>query len=446
MKRFLTVFLVVILALSLFGCGGSSDNKKTKLVMWIMPNSQEPTNDVMSILRPFLNQNPDIEIEVVALDWGSAWQKITTAATAKDAPDIVQLGSTWVGSISSMGAMADLKDYIAKDGGKNLFIDSAWTFSGPVNSTQIVAIPWFVDIRAMYYRTDVFKRLGLTQKDVATWDSFEKALAKIKKADLTIDNKKVDALGITGKNDWNILHNLAPWIWAAGGDFLNKDYTASGLNTPESVNGINYYVSLVRKGYVPMKCLEQNSYQINTDFNYGYYAVTFDGPYALKALTTPPERGGSGGSFVAKNFGVAPYPKGPKGRYYAYCGGSGLAMFKTGKHPEESWKVIRYLTTDEKAQVAYAQLTGYLPTKKSAFTNPYFSNDPFRKVFTDSVKNSKAYPCIAAWGPIETVVLTRRFGLMWDEVVKNSKAFDKNRVKEQMDMAAKEMDVVLEQK
>lgn len=413
--------------------------------MWIMPNSQEPANDVNSILRPFLAKNPTIEVEVVALDWGSAWQKITTAATSKDAPDICQLGTTWVGSIASMGAMQDLSANVQTIGGKDVYVPSAWATSGIVGSGEVIAVPWFVDVRALYYRTDVFKKLGLSANNLKTWADFESTLAKIKKANLVIDNKNIAPLGITGKNDWNVIHNIAPWIWAAGGDFLSKDNKTSALNTPQSVKGFAYYIDLVRKGYVPMQCLEQNSYQISTDFNNGFYAVYFDGPYALKGLTTPPERGGSSGTLVAKNFAIAPYPAGPSTRV-TFCGGSNLAIFKSSKNQEAAWKVIEYLTTDEKAQIAYAQLTGFLPAKKAAFNNPYFSSDPFRKVFSDSVRFSRAYPCIAAWGPIETVVLTRRLGLMWDEIVKNPSAFTAKKVKEQLDLASQEMNVVLKQK
>ena len=445
MKKILKVIVVFLLCLGLFGCGGGGNNGKTKLVMWIMPNSQEPVNDLRQVLRPFLNKNPDIEVEIVSLDWGSAWQKITTAATSKDAPDIVQLGTTWVGAISSMGAMQDVSANIREAGGGQLFVDSAWATSRIVGSSEVIAVPWIVDARVMFYRTDVFRRLGLTAKDVSTWKDFEAALAKIKTAQLTIDNKKIEPLGITGKNDWNVIHNLVPWIWAGGGELLSGDYSSSVINSANAQRGLMFYIDLIKKGYVPIQCLEQNSSQISSDFNNGHYAIIFDGPYQLKGMTTPPERGGGGGTFVAKNFAVAPYPAGPAGRF-TFCGGSNLAIFKSSKNKEAAWKVVQYLTTDDRAQVAYSQLTGFLPAKKSAFDNPYFTNDPFRKVFSDAVKTAKAYPCIPAWGPIETVVLTRRFGLMWSDVVKDPEGFGYPKLKQHLDAAKQEMDVMLERK
>ncbi|GBR73806.1 multiple sugar transport system substrate-binding protein [Candidatus Termititenax aidoneus] len=411
--------------------------------MWIMPNSQEPVNDVRNVLRPFLLRNPEIEIEVVALDWGSAWQKITTAATSGDAPDIIQLGTTWVGSIGSMDAMLDVSQNVRDiGGGSNLFVDAAWSTTLIPGTERIVSVPWIVDTRVMFYRTDVFRRLGLTAKDVADWDSFEKTLAKIKAADLTIENKHIEPLGITGKNDWNVIHSLAPWIWSSGGDFVSSDFKSSVINSAATQRGLLYYIGLVKKGLVPIQCLEQNSYQISSDFNNGVYAIYFDGPYSLKGMTTPPERGGGGGTFVAKNFAVAPYPAGPLGRY-TFCGGSNLAIFKTTKHKEAAWKVVEYLTTNEKAQIAYSQMTGFLPALKSAYNNSYFTDDPFRRVFSDALRSSKAYPAIPAWGQMETVVLTRDLGLMWDEVVRSHGDYSLTQLRNRLDIIQREMNVIL---
>ncbi len=438
------VFLAIIalfLALGLVGCGGPKQTDSNKVVIWIMPNSQEPANDLKKVLRPFMAQNPTINIEIVPLDWGSAWQKISAAAASNIVPDIVQLGSTWVGAIAGMDALADVSDQVAELGGEKSFVRAAWRTSHLEGSKEIVAIPWIVDVRGMYYRTDVFKKLDLTANDLATWESFEKALTKIRDSNLILNGKKIEPLAITGKNDWNIVHNLAPWIWGAGGSMFNKDFTASGLNTPQAFAGIKFYIDLVRKGFVPEVCLEQNTAQINNGFFNGRYAIYFNGPYDLKTLQTPPERGGASNLPVAKNYGVAPYPAGPAGRY-TFTGGSNLAMFKESKNKAAAWKVIKYLTTDHQAQVAYSKLTGFLPSHIEAFKDPYFSQDPFRKVFRDSVAYTRAYPCVPAWGPIETVVLPRRFGIMWNEVIKDVAGFSEEKLKQQLDLASREMNTV----
>ncbi|MFC1478945.1 extracellular solute-binding protein, partial [Candidatus Margulisiibacteriota bacterium] len=428
------VFILILSLVFLAGCGGIEEEQNGKVTMWMMPNSQEPVNDLRSVLAPFEKANPDIEIEIVNLDWGSAWQKITAAATSGTGPDIVQLGSTWVGMVSSMGALADLTELAGSIGGEKTFVPFAWPNTGVLGSGKTTAIPWIVDVRAMFYRTDVFKKLGLTARDLDTWESFENTLAKIKKANLTINGVKVHPLGITGKNDWNVVLNLGPWIWMGGGRFFSEDYKRGGLLESDAAKGINYYIGMARKGYVPLSCLEKNTYQVSSQFFNGSYAVYFDGPYALKTLTTPSERGGAADLPVARNFGVAPYPKGPKGRK-TYGGGSTLSIFRHSKKKKAAWRVIKYLTTDTEAQVAYAKVTGFLPATRKAFQNSYFKKDPQRKVFKDSVQFARNYPSIALWGSLEMTTLQRRFGLMWGDALINIKGFGYKQIQKHMEIA-----------
>ena len=436
----LTILLIGIVFLTV-SCGPAKEETGPVTVnIWIMPNSLEPVNDLENVLAPFKKKNPNIKVKITSVDWGAAWTKITTAATSKDVPDIVQIGSTWVGSISSFGALWDLKDRVHEIGGKSAFVPASWTTTGIVGSGQITAVPWIVDARAMYYRTDVFKKLGLTAADLSTWDKFERTLKKIKDAKLTIDGLDIIPLGMPGKNDWNVVHNLSPWIWAAGGDYFSKDLKKSLLNDKESFKGVFYYVNLVNKGFVPLDYLELNTAQVSSNFNNGSCAIYFDGPYEVKNLTTPPEQGGAFGSITSKNFSIAPYPRGPKGRY-TFVGGSNLAIFKASKHKEEAWEVVKFLLTKD-AQIGYAKSSGFLPARLEAFNDPFISSDPHRRIFKEALKYGRTYPCIPAWGRLEPL-LTRRFGILWDYVTGEKGGLDPEKIQKQLDLAKLEVESVL---
>ncbi len=451
MKKFGVLGLIFVFVVGLnFGCGrgngsGSTDTKsegkkKTVVQMWVMPNSLEPIKDIEAVLASFKAENPDIEIVVTSVDWGSAWTKITTAATSGDTPDLVQLGSTWVGSITAIGALMDLKDKVSEIGGAKTFVDAAWTTTGIEGSNTVTAIPWFIDARALYFRTDVMKQLRLGATDLKDWNSFENTLSAIKKAEPEIDGVKIYPLGIPGKNDWNVIHNIAPWIWGAGGDFLSKDRKEAAINSKAAVEGLNYYVSLVKKGLIPIDALELNTAQVSSNFNAGSYAMYFDGPYEVKSLTLPPEQGGTSGSISSRNFSLSPYPAGPKGRY-TFIGGSNLAIFKNSKNKEAAWKVIKHMISN-KMQVNYAKASGFLPATKAAFEDPYFSSDPYRAVFKEAVQYGKTYPCVPSWGLIEPI-LTRRLGIMWDHVLAADDDNVKKIVEDDLNSAAKEINSVL---
>jgi multiple sugar transport system substrate-binding protein len=444
-NKFLICSLVIgFLSLVILGSGcapAKKTNEKT-VEMWVMPNSLNPIGDIENLLKPFEKQT-GIKVKITSVDWGAAWSKITTAATSGDVPDLAQLGSTWVSAIAGMGALEEIsQEAIATLGGSKVFVPVSWQTTGIEGSGKTSAIPWFVDARALFYRSDAFAKAGLTANNLGSWDSFKTALKKLSAADLIFDNQPMAPLGISGKNDWNVIHSLAPWIWMAGGNFLSPDRQHCLLDSEEVFNGISYYLSLVRENFVPIEYLEFNTAQVSGNFNSGACAMYFDGPYEIKTLTRPVSEGGAGDSPAAKNFGVAGYPRGPKGRF-TFVGGSTLAIFKQGKHRAEAFEVIKYLTA-KKTQIDYAKVSGFLPARQDAFADPYFTADTNRKVFKEAVFYGKTYPSIPAWGLLEPI-LTRRFGILWDYVTADQK-FKPEMVREQLRLAKQEVESILNQK
>jgi multiple sugar transport system substrate-binding protein len=406
-----------------------------------MPNSLEPIADLERLLKPFEDQT-GIKVKITSVDWGAAWSKITTAATSGDVPDLAQLGSTWVSAITGMGALEELSpEAIASVGGPDTFVPVSWTTTGIEGSGKTTAIPWFVDARALFFRSDVLRKAGVAPAELGNWESFKNALGKIHKADVVIEGQPIAALGVSGKNDWNVIHSLAPWIWMAGGDFLSPDRKTCTLDSKEVFDGISFYIDLVRANYVPIEYLELNTAQVSGNFNDGACAMYFDGPYEVKTLTRPASEGGAQGSVASRNFAVTDYPKGPKGRY-TFVGGSSLAVFKQAKNKAGALAVIQYLTS-KAAQVEYAKVSGFLPARRDAFDDPFFAADPNRKIFKEAVLYGKTYPSIPCWGLLEPI-LTRRLGIMWDYVTSSDK-YSPDQIKDQLKLAKKEVETILQQ-
>ncbi len=410
------------------------------LNIWVMPNSPRPVKDLEVLLKLFEETHPNIKVEITSIDWASAWTKLNAAAISGEAPDITQLGTTWVGVVSAMGALSDLSGKVAEVGGKDAFLPAAWASSGILGSGKVTSVPWFVDARAVYYRTDVFEKLGLTEADIATWEKFDATLKKIRDARLVINGKAIAPLGMPGKNDWNVLHNVAPWIWASGGDMLSPDHKTAALSSKAAKDGVKFLVGFVAKGYIPKSCLELNTAQVSAKFNDGEYAIYFDTPAQIKNLTTPTEQGGAAGSIAAQNLGVAMFPQGPAGRF-TFFGGSNLSIFKSSKHQAEAWELVKFLTSKD-AQLAYAKVTGFIPARKDCFSDPYFTKDPKLALFIKAVAFGRTYPCIAAWGPIEPILM-RHFGILWDHAAGVYGPFDPAKVDQELEKTNVEVNLVL---
>jgi hypothetical protein len=83
------------------------------------------------------------------------------------------MGTTWMGEFGDAGALDEVPATIAPDA----FYEGAWA-TNVVDDTAY-GVPWYVETRVLYYRTDIAEKAGIT-KAPTTWDEL-KAMAKAMK-------------------------------------------------------------------------------------------------------------------------------------------------------------------------------------------------------------------------------------------------------------------------
>ncbi len=368
-----------------------------ELSMWVMPVTTNAQHDVPALLAPWLARHPGITVRVTVLDWESGWNKITAAAASRRGPDLLELGSTWMPAIAAMGGLEPLTpaQLAEVDHGAPYYAE-LWKTTQVFGRQGIYGLPWYADVRAAFYRTDVFRQAGVDPAQAfASWDSFHAALKKINGT--VVAGKRVAALAYAGKNDWNVVHNLAPWIWNAGGDVLSADARHSALASPEALRAIDFYSSLAVEGLVPANALEKDSDILEGAWVGGDYGVIFSGPWLMRRIFEAPV-----GAGVRTNFDVAPYPAGPHG-HATFFGGSNLAIFKGSRHKAEAWDLVKYLG-GKPAQVQLSLLSSMMPARIDAANDPaWTSRHPVYAKLTAIAADGRAYPPIPAWGPLETV-------------------------------------------
>ena len=87
--------------------------KQEALTVWIMPNGASPQEKLEQRLNLYTKKT-GIKTKVVVLDWGEAWNRIsTTLASGKDAPDVLQLGTTWIPYFASRGEIKALNPWLS---------------------------------------------------------------------------------------------------------------------------------------------------------------------------------------------------------------------------------------------------------------------------------------------------------------------------------------------
>ncbi len=420
-------------------------NEEVVLKLWIMPNSGEAQSDMEEILIPF-EQETGYRVEVTVLDWGIAWSKLTTAATSGVGPDLVQLGSTWIPTFASMDALAPLNEYLDGDE-EDKFLPIPWTYAKLHGQEDVISLPWVADIRPFYYRKDVFAKAGVDPEVAfANWDNFKEAMRRVNNTE--IDGKKVAAFGHPGKNDWNVIQNMATFIWSNGGAYLSEDGNTPMVADTQAFEGVKYYASFAKEGLVPKYYLEKNSSDVESLFANGDVAVVQAGPWFVKSIEDAINGVHNDGSdeeevnYLTK-VGIAPPLRGPNGTY-TFSGSSNLAIFEFSENKDEAAELLKFLTLDKDAQIAYAIKTSLFPPLKEAAESDYIVANPYRSKLSDYMEYGRAFPVVPAWGPIETVLL-KNIGQAWDVVGEVDGAYTDERLLSVLENAEKEMQMIIDQ-
>ncbi|GAA1501324.1 sugar ABC transporter substrate-binding protein [Dactylosporangium maewongense] len=411
MFRVLAVAAVTVLAIS--GCAGGGDGAKetvgyaadqppVTIDFWYMPSGgplQEKA--VAEEAKEFHAAHPNITVNPVRIVWEDALTRLSTASASGEGPDVTQLGTTWVGGFSRLGA---LRPYTAAEidavGGQTAFTAASWSSSHLIGSPDTTAMPWLVDVRALFYRTDVLKAAGLDAATAfATWESLEAALQRIQAT-----GGGVAPLAIGNENTFGIIHNVAPFVWSAGGDLLDTAGTASRLSEPAAVDAVHYYQRLVARFNDP-----QVAKMINNDvpaaFAAGRGAVTIDNSQSVGDFLADPDRPG-----LRAGWGTAPLPAGKAGRF-GFLGGSNLAILKDAKHPGAAFEWVRFLT-GKQSQQRYAVSTGLWPARSEAVAGTRLETEPAYAAFREMIGHGRMYPSVAAWIVVESVI-AKDFAELW---------------------------------
>lgn len=122
------------------------------------------------LLKDFQAANPDVKITVTPIPWDAAHDKFTSAITAQKTPDVAMIGTTCMGEFAGLDALEPTP----------ASIDKSKFLAGAQATTEVggtsFGIPWHVETRLVYYRTDLAEKAGFSTPPT-DWDGLE-AMAK----------------------------------------------------------------------------------------------------------------------------------------------------------------------------------------------------------------------------------------------------------------------------
>ncbi|HEU4840865.1 MAG TPA: extracellular solute-binding protein, partial [Ilumatobacteraceae bacterium] len=179
--------------------------------LWLNANDT-PQEIVDYAIAEFNKLHPDVTVQLERQQWTGLVEKLTTALSGNDAPDIVEFGNTQAQTFEAAGAVADLSDKAADLGGDDFLTSllEAGTYDG-----KLYAVPYYAGARIVVYRKDLFEAAGIEVP--TTLEEFLAAGTKLKADNASTPN--FSGIYLPGKNWYAVLS----YIWDKGGDIAVQE-------------------------------------------------------------------------------------------------------------------------------------------------------------------------------------------------------------------------------
>lgn len=342
----LTALTATACAPSTAHTGATGDAKTGTLRVWLFKEVDNAPKEkvVRAAIADFTARHKGVDVTVDYIPIDTRAERVKAAFNdPAAAPDVIEYGNTDTAGYVADGGLADVSREFAtwKDAED---LDATARRSVTVDG-KVYGAPLFVGVRALYYRTDVLKDLGIpvptTQAELAA------AARKIHRA-----RPELYGLVVGGAYTYGAL----PFLWAAGGELATKKgdrYTAA-IDSPRAKRGIAAYTALFGDHNCPAaQCADMGGNDTVTAFAAGKAAMAIGGDFNHQAV----EAGAAKGKYA-----VVPLPGIEKGDIApAFAGGNTIGVLKSTSHRTLATDLMKQLA-GKRTQRALFDAMGFLPT------------------------------------------------------------------------------------
>ncbi|MEV6327758.1 extracellular solute-binding protein [Streptomyces sp. NPDC051909] len=376
------------------GSGGSNSQPKT-LTYWATNQGTSLEAD-KKVLQPELDKfekQTGIKVKLEVIPWSDLLNRILTATTSGQGPDVLNIGNTWSSSLQSTGALLpwDAKN-LGTIGGKERFVDSALGATGAPGKDP-AAVPLYSMAYALYYNKKMFADAGIA-KPPTTWAEVEAAGRKLSK-----DGRW--GIGVEGANLSNNIHQVFVLGKQHGADFFTPDGKAD-FTSEGAVAAVKQYVDLMAGARIVAPG--------NAEYAQNQSLSDFAKNRTGMVLWQTPQQTFAAQGMSEDQWGVVPAPvasgtPGQGAQTNSMVAGINISVFKNTKNLDGALKFVKFMTSDEE-QVLLNKTYGSIPPVKAAQEDPAFNTASLAVIRETLAKSASALPQVPEESQFETVVGT----------------------------------------
>lgn len=368
--------LIIVLALalctaSIFAQGsGESASKKQVVRIWL---GWPALADIFNRAKvAYEAANPNVELEITAMNLRDFEQKLAVSLPAGTGPDIFITSEYIVPLYINAGLVAappaEVADFIDKN--FDALVKSVNMFKGPGDAvSRIYGVPHIGIARVQYFNKTLLKEAGLEPVAPTTWDEQFEAARKITQYDANGNiTRSGMSLRIFGGGS-GIGEKFMIKLVQAGGSFLGR--TADGgwkanYTTEAGVDTLEYYINALYKYKIDSFEAKHDTDAFVNNLTCFYDRELF--PVTIIHNTAP-----------NLEFGTAPMPgKACRGTVYST---ESYFVPKASRNQKLAWDVIMFMQKEEYVKAFFVE-QGWIPPRTDIDFSDIFEKYPeFRAAY-----------------------------------------------------------------
>ena len=310
--------------------------------------------ELRAALDRFEESNPGITVELQTISWSDSRDQFLREGAVGEGPDVVHIAFVWTKEMAEAGILLpvdELVQYGKFENGFNDFIATDLT----MYDGRAWGVPWSADTWAMVYRTDVLEEAGISDLPV-TWE------------DLLEDSRRIRTE--SGKTGFSFAAGNQVWfpinyfLWSNGQALIVEDGSGGykiGVSAEDIAAAMDYFKAYVDEGLVSRAVLS-----IDVPHDPALLQSLLVGDQGMALMPTNTYRQLLKAFEDANPGEVVPFASGVMmaGTHppLTHLGGRTLVVNSSTEHPEESWRLLQYLTSAGLFEDFY---TNQFPAQKS---------------------------------------------------------------------------------
>jgi multiple sugar transport system substrate-binding protein len=346
--------LAVLFLVGATGCAPQQAAGPVTIHVLTMDQAGLKPAEIDQIARDFEAQNPDIKVVMEYLGYDFIHDKITTGMAAKPpAYDAAMIDVIWPDEFIKAGYLLDVTDRVTPEMKEGIF-PASW--NGVTRNGKVYGMPWLMDVKYFMYNKDMLQQAGFNEPP-KTWEELVDQAKVIKE-------KGIAEFPITWS--WNqkegVVCDYAVLLFGNGGAFVDADGKPA-FNDEKGVEALTWMKQTVDDGLTNPSAVSSDEMAVEADFLAGKSAFAVNWLFQYSDSNDPSK------SQVVGQVAFAPMPvfkagadAGIKGS--SVDGSSSFAIMATTPYPDQTWKFLTYLASNE-VQLKYS--AEMLPIWKTDF-------------------------------------------------------------------------------